>query len=387
MLTIQQIDTNCSNQVNRFVDLPYRLYANCPQWLPPPRSHEAGYLNRAAHPYYEHSEADFFIAVRDGRDVGRIAVLAHAPGHQLYDVSEAHFYLFECEDDQEAANSLFLQASDWAKSRGSNCLVGPHGFTVLDGLCLLVDGFDYPQATTMNPYNPAYYVSLLEAAGFAAYGEDTASYHLDVASIQLPAWVVELAETVKQKHDLYVSSLASNEELATLGPHLLQFMASGIGNALSHHESRYIIQQMQAMIDPQLIQVIRHRRENCTGQSPQAADGALSNDIVAVTFGFPNLTATLKQANGCPCPDELRAAMIDCRSIVSNGIVIAPDYQVMGLSALLFCEMTKMARRANVQDAYLVHVGGTGNRMANDMSVLGARSVHWHRMYARELSL
>lgn len=140
-----------------------------------------------------------------------------------------------------------------ARSRDFNCLVGPHGFSVLDDLCLLVEGFDYPQVTTMNPYNHAYYVPLIEAIGFVPYGEDTAVYHLDVANISLPAWVQELAENIKQKHDLYVSSLTSSEELATLGPQLLEFMASGTGNDLSPRESRYIIRQMQSMIDPRLI--------------------------------------------------------------------------------------------------------------------------------------
>ncbi|MEM7132772.1 MAG: hypothetical protein AAF702_41095 [Chloroflexota bacterium] len=385
MLTIQQIDTNSPDQVNRFVDIPYRLYANCPHWLPPPRDHEASYLNGQEHPFYEHSEADFFIAVRDGRDVGRIAVLAHALGHELYGVSEPHFYLFECEDDQEAANALFQQAFAWARARGFNSLVGPLGFTVLDGLCLLVDGFDYPQVTTMNPYNPAYYTTLIEAAGFVQYGEDTASYHLDVANIHLPAWVAELAENVKQKHDLYMSNLTSIEEFLTLGPDLLQFLAIGTGNDLSRLESRYIIHQIQSMIDPRLIQVIRRRQGGAISKRRPAEDDMAKDDIVAVTFGFPNLATTLKQANGQVSTDDLRTAMTNTTSIIANGIMIDPDYHIMGLSALLFCEMTEMARKANIQDAYMVHVGGPDNRMADDMSVLDAQPVHWHRTYAREV--
>ncbi|MEZ4708753.1 MAG: hypothetical protein R3A44_16205 [Caldilineaceae bacterium] len=236
MLTIAHIDTNCLDQVNRFVDLPYRLYADCPQWLPPPRDHEAGYLNRQAHPFYEHSEADFFLAVRDGRDVGRIAVLAHAPSHELYGVSESHFYLFECEDDQEAAAALFAQAATWAKAQGHNHLAGPLGFGLLDPLHLLVDGFDYPQVTTMSVYNHEYYPQLLEAVGLAPKGNDIASYHLDVEQLCLPGWVHELAETIPQKNELYVSGLGSLDEVAMLGPLALQQMAGEMGNTLAHRK-------------------------------------------------------------------------------------------------------------------------------------------------------
>ena len=70
MLTIKQIDTKNKSEVNRFVDLPYRLYKKHPQWVPPIRSDVALMLNKDKHPFYEHSEADFFVATRDGEEIG-----------------------------------------------------------------------------------------------------------------------------------------------------------------------------------------------------------------------------------------------------------------------------------------------------------------------------
>jgi hypothetical protein len=75
MLNVEQIDTANKKQVKRFVRIPYRLYANHPQWVPPLYMDVETQLNRSKHPFYEHSDADFFIASMDGRDVGRIAVL------------------------------------------------------------------------------------------------------------------------------------------------------------------------------------------------------------------------------------------------------------------------------------------------------------------------
>lgn len=133
--------------------------------------------------------------------------------------------------------------------------------------------------------------------------------------------------------------------------------------------------------------MVRHRKDDAVPKNQTVENDVAQDDIVAVTFGFPNLAETLKQANGRPSPNELHEAMANTKSIIANGIVIKPNYQIMGLSALLFCEMTKMAYRANnVQDACMVHVSGPGNRMANDMSVVDAQPVHWHRLYARELS-
>jgi hypothetical protein len=90
-------------------------------------------LNREKHPFYEHSDADFFIVARDGRDVGRIAVLDNKPFNKYHGTHKANIYLFECEDDQEAANALFERVFDWAKGRSLDTVVGPKGFSPFDG--------------------------------------------------------------------------------------------------------------------------------------------------------------------------------------------------------------------------------------------------------------
>jgi hypothetical protein len=72
MLTVEQIDLSSKPQVRRFLELPFRIYANTPQWAPPLARDAAEQLDRRRHPFYEHGDAAFFVAVREGRDVGRI---------------------------------------------------------------------------------------------------------------------------------------------------------------------------------------------------------------------------------------------------------------------------------------------------------------------------
>src|ERR1044071_8467496 len=102
MLTIEKVDTQNKAQVRRFIHIPYRLYARCPQWVPPLFVDANLQLNRKKHPFYEHSDADVFLAVRDGREVGRIAALENRRFNEYHHTRQAQFYLFECEDDQEA---------------------------------------------------------------------------------------------------------------------------------------------------------------------------------------------------------------------------------------------------------------------------------------------
>ena len=166
MLKIEKIDTNNKTLVKRFVRIPYRLYANHPQWVPPLFMDAETQLNRTKHPFFEHSDADFFIASKDGLDVGRIAALENKRFNEYHKTKQAQFYLFDCVDDQEVANTLFDRVFDWAKNRGLDTIVGPKGFGALDGYGIQVEGFEHRQMMTMMNYNYPYYVNLVENLGF-----------------------------------------------------------------------------------------------------------------------------------------------------------------------------------------------------------------------------
>ena len=117
MLTIEEVDTNNRAQVKRFVELPYRLYRDCPQWVPPLYVDAYMYLNRRQHPFHEHSNVDFFLAVRNGRDVGRIAVIENKPFNKYHGVRKSNFYFFDCENDAEAAGTLFNRVASWSAAQ------------------------------------------------------------------------------------------------------------------------------------------------------------------------------------------------------------------------------------------------------------------------------
>jgi hypothetical protein len=167
MLAIYQVDTESKEDIHRFVTLPYRLYKNCPQWVPPLFMDAELPLNRKKHPFYEHSSGDFFLALRDDRVVGRIAALENTRYNQYHGTNTAQFYFFDCENDLEAASMLFERAIEWAQKRGLNKLMGPKGFAVLDGYGMQVEGFEYRTIMTMMNYNYPYYPELMEKLGFA----------------------------------------------------------------------------------------------------------------------------------------------------------------------------------------------------------------------------
>ena len=140
---IQPVDTESRGDVQRFVDVSFRIYRDCPQWVPPIVDDLKLQLNRHKYPYYVHSDAGFFFAMRDNRVVGRIAVLDNRHYNSHWNSKTAFFNLFEAEDDPEAAGALFVAAEEWAVGRGLTKMVGAKGFLQGDGIGVLVEGFEH----------------------------------------------------------------------------------------------------------------------------------------------------------------------------------------------------------------------------------------------------
>jgi hypothetical protein len=153
--------------LRRFVDLPWRLYAGDPCWVPPLRSQVRGYLDRK-HPFYSDgaAEREVFLAWRGKRVVGRIAAIVNRAHNAFHNDRWGFFGFFECEDDPVAAAELLAAAGDWVKGRGCDTLVGPSNPSTNYECGLLVAGFDTPP-TVMMTYNPPGYQALIENVGFA----------------------------------------------------------------------------------------------------------------------------------------------------------------------------------------------------------------------------
>jgi GNAT superfamily N-acetyltransferase len=157
--------TRDRRDLKRFIDLPYRLHARDPVWVPPLRRDVESLLSRSKNPFFEHAEAEYFIAERGDEVVGRIAAISNRLHNETHGDRVGFFGFFETVNDQAVAAALLAAASEWCRARNHDVLRGPASFSVNDECGLLVDGFERPP-TLMMPHNPRYYMDLLEHAGF-----------------------------------------------------------------------------------------------------------------------------------------------------------------------------------------------------------------------------
>jgi len=375
MIRIEKIDTNSKSQVRRFIEIPYRLYKGHPHWVPPLIIDVEMQLNRQKHPYYEHSEADFFIAYRDSRAVGRIAALQNKPFNEYHGTRQGQFYLFECEDDLEAAQALFQRMFEWAGQRRLTDVVGPKGFGVLDGYGVLVDGFEHRQMMTMMNYNEPYYQNLIESNGFVKE-VDFVSCYLSADTFRLPERIHRIAKRIQERGTLGVQRFRTKNDLKAWANRIGRaYNQAFINNweyyPLSDNEIAFLLQNLLTVADPRLIKVITHKEE-----------------AVGFLFGFPDLSAALQRAQGHLLPFGLPDLLFEMRKthwIALNGAGILPEFQGVGGNALLYTEMENTIRDYHFQHADLTQVAETAVQMRSDLENIGGKAYKNHRVYIRHL--
>lgn len=164
-LEIRQVESR--RDLNAFVRVPWPIYRNDPQWIPPLLVDVKEFINPRKHPFYLHGAAVQFLALRDGRPVGRIQASDDPNYNAQHHDNLGCFGMFECADDPEAAAGLMEAAVGWLRARGRTRIRGPVDYSTNYPVGLLVDGFDTSPRVMMN-HNPPYYARLLESCGLTA---------------------------------------------------------------------------------------------------------------------------------------------------------------------------------------------------------------------------
>lgn len=373
-MDIQAVDTTNRRQVYEFLELPFRLYASQPNWVPPLSIDARRVLDRQRNPFFRHSAAEFFLVRDAGKTLGRLAVLDNRNYNQFNQERTAFFYLFECEDRLEAAQSLFEAAFDWARQRGLDHMVGPKGFSVLDGQGMLVRGFEHRPAFGL-PYNPPYYPVLVEQCGFTTLRELVSGY-LD-ETMQFPEKIHELAQSVARRRGLRVTRLQSRKDLRRLIPFFKDLYNASlyetIGNApLTDEEAQAMGDQLLWFADPRLVKLVMK-----------------DDQPVGFLLGYPDISAALQRTRGRLFPFGWIDLLLELRRtkwINLNGAGMAEGYRGVGGTALLFSEMYRsVAEDTRYRFADLVQIGLENSNMQREMQNFGIIFCKMHRLYERAL--
>ncbi len=197
--------------LNRFLKVPWRIYAQDPQWVPPLLLDVKEFLNRRKHPFYRHGDATQFIAVRGEETVGRVLVSDDPLCNQQRGENVGCFGLFECVDDPPAAHALLDAAADWLRARGRTTIRGPIDYSLNYPCGLLIDGFDTPPRIMMNHGRP-YYAGLLQSWGLRKAKDLYAWWFVDPLDL-VAKWQLR-AERLARRGGITIRPFRTNDFMA-----------------------------------------------------------------------------------------------------------------------------------------------------------------------------
>ena len=371
MIKIEAVNRQNRKLVGEFVELPYRIYQGVPQWVPFMKVDVRNMLDPKKHPFYEHSDAQAFIAVRNGQTVGRIAVMENRLYNQVQNKKIASFDLLESENDLDVIKALFGAAREWATDRGLIQIIGPKPFGLGDGYGILVEGFEIRQMMIMMNYNLPYLPRLMEEYGFEKE-VDFVSCQIETANFTMPEKVKRVAERVLEKGTISVRGFKTRSELRTVGKDIGEiynkvFVKNWEYYPYTKREIETAIENVILFADPKMIKVLM--------------DG---EKIIGFLFAFPDVSRAIQRHKGQLNPisilDLLREAKrSDMVSV--NGMGVMEEYHGRGGNALLYHEMEKTVKSRNFKYAEFTQVAESAEQMRKDLITLGGAEVKNHRVY------
>lgn len=214
MLEIIAVDT--ARQWRTFHRLPYRVYQDDPNWVPPLLLERKMHFSAKHNPFFQHAQAKFWVACRNGIPVGRISAQIDRLHLDRYNDSTGHFGFIEATDDAETFSALLDTAENWLRQAGMVRVLGPVSFSMWDQPGLLVEGFDSPPSVMMGHALP-YFATQIEAAGYRRE-QDLLTYEFDVRA-PWPPQAARLLERIRNWSGIVIrnaSKSAAAEDIAII---------------------------------------------------------------------------------------------------------------------------------------------------------------------------
>jgi len=357
-----------------FLRLPWKLYRDDANWVPPLRMMQRELVGYKRHPFYDDAQAQTFLALRGEEPVGRIAAIVNHGHNRRYDEQRGFFGFFESIDDQAVANALFDSARDWLRGQGMSAIRGPTNPSLNYECGLLVDGFDKPP-TFMMTYNPPFYDELIEQAGLAKT-QDMFAFWGHVGMLEtMDQKVHEIADEVARRFQPTTRPLDTKRffQDVSLFLHIYNESLGGTWGyvPMSEGEIRHMAKGLKMLIAPELTSVI-----------------AVEGKPIGACFGLLDYNPRIKKINGRLFPLGFLKLLTRRRQIKKIRILSAnvlPEYQRWGLSLVLLRRIVPDILNWGVEEVEFSWVLESNNLSRKTLERGGAIREKTYRLYDGEL--
>jgi GNAT superfamily N-acetyltransferase len=351
-----------------FVDLPYELYRNDPHWVPPLRIAVKELLDRRKHPFYANAEAEFFLARRNGRPLGRIAAIVDRTHNRVHDENAGFFGFFECVDDPEVAEALLSRARAWVFERGAQFIRGPVNPSTNYECGLLIEGFESDPMVMMT-YNPPYYAALMDRVGLRK-AKDLLAYLSSSNDVQLEK-IDRAARRVFAKTGVTVRPINMKDFEGEVARVWEVYCAAWNRNwgfvPMSREEFFQMGKEMKQILKPELVLV-----------------GEVGNKMVGFALALPDINQALKPARGRLLPTGLLKILYHQRLIKSVRVLalgVVDEHRSSGLPAAFYATLVRNARKLGYGPCEMSWILEDNILMNRSLEVMGAKRYKTYRIY------
>ena len=329
-IEIKQVTTR--RELKRFIRLNYEMYKDNAFAVPDLYEDMLKTFSRDKNPAFEFCEADYFLAYKEGRLVGRVAAIINRRANATWQKQTVRFGWIDFVDDEDVSRALIDTVAAWGRERGMTEMEGPLGFTDMDAEGMLTEGFD--QLSTMATiYNYPYYPQHMERLGLTK-AMDWIEMKLMVPP-QVPDKYVRIAEIVKQKYNLHVRKLKSVREIKRtgIGQRIFDLINESYAplfgySQMTQAQIAQYVKEYLPILDLSLVTLIENEQD----------------ELVGVGISMASLSTALQRAKGKMFPLgwwHLAKALYWKKPPIVDLLLVAvkPEYQNKGVTALLFTDL------------------------------------------------
>jgi GNAT superfamily N-acetyltransferase len=375
-VTIRPVRTR--RELKGFVKVPFRLHRAQPQWVAPLIFERMEFLNRSKNPWFEHAEAEYFIAERDGRPVGRITAQVDSRWDTYQGGSDGMFGFIEFDDDPEVAGALLDTAAEWVAGKGKGRILGPMDFSTNDELGVLIEGYDL-RPMILQPWHPPYYRDLIEGHGYSKV-MDLLMWDLEMGHLkqgfQFHDAIHAAAEASRTEHGITIRSMRRREMEAEIRRFMDVYNDAWGDNwgfvPITDAEVRFQAKNLKQVLDEDWAMMA------------ETADG----EVVGAALTLPDINQVLAKMNGRLLPLGWARFLLGKRKIDKVRVFalgVKHAYQHTGVAAALYVRHIETTRPDGVMSGETGWILEVNEPMNRAMEGMGGEIVKRYRIYERAL--
>lgn len=378
-MTLEIERVTSERQLRQFVKVAWTVYENDPNWVPWLYFERLEFFNKKKNPFFEHAEADYFIARRNGRAIGTIAAILNHRHNEFQHENVAHFGVFEVVDDREAGLALLETAVDWARRRGVDRIVGPMNLSTNDECGILIEGFNKPPVVLMT-YNPPYYLEMMGAAGFTKSMDLLAWLRVTEELVnEMPEKLKRVVGKVKERYQLQVRPIRMDDWDAEIERIKKIYNSAWERNwgfvPMTDAEIEHMADGLKLILDPALIFIVEHKGE-AVGFSLTLPD--VNQPLGRIRPGPSSLSSYLAAGRL-----YLSRYNTDLARVMALGVI--ERYRGRGVDALMYYETARAALERDYQRLEASWILESNDMMNRPIRLLGAEVYKKYRIYEKDL--